>query len=67
VTEDYVRPPIVALEPPDRTWRKWRFRLVILVLLAGLAAGAFFIARAILNSGENGSAQGAPHVATGRL
>ena len=27
-TEDYVRPPVVAFEPPDRKAQTWRFRAV---------------------------------------
>jgi hypothetical protein len=61
MTEDYIRPPIVALERPSHTAAVWRFRIVVLVLLAGIAVGAFFIARAIINSGENSNPQGFPH------
>jgi hypothetical protein len=59
VTEDYVRPPIVALEPASRRVRVWRFRALLLGLLAILAVIIFLVARAIIDSGE-GNAQAAP-------
>ena len=61
--DDYIRPPIVAIE--RRTYRlaQLRIRLAILLLLAAVAVGVFFIARAIIDSGQNGNAQGAPRSA----
>jgi hypothetical protein len=61
-TEDYVRPPIVALEPRSRRASKWRFRVVILALLAIVAIAVFVIARSIIDSGT-GNAQAAPRPA----
>jgi hypothetical protein len=58
--EHYVRPPIVALERPSHRLAVWRFRLIVVLLLAAVAVGAFFIARAIVDSGENGNSQGGP-------
>jgi hypothetical protein len=60
MAEDYVRPPIVAIEPPSRLAGVWRFRLVIVLLLAAVAVAMFLIARSIIDSGE-GNAQAAPH------
>ena len=41
MAEDYVRPPLVAFEPPSPRAARWRFRIVVgllfLVVLAGLA------------------------------
>ena len=41
MAEDYVRPPLVAFEPPSPRAARWRFRLVVgavfLVVLGGLA------------------------------
>jgi hypothetical protein len=51
--EDYVRPPIVAIEPPDPRVVKWRFRIVVFVLLAGVAIAVILIARALVASGED--------------
>jgi hypothetical protein len=62
--EDYIRPPIVALERRSNKAAVWRFRLIVLVLLAAVAVGAFFIARAIVNSGENTNPQGIPRPLT---
>jgi hypothetical protein len=60
--EDYIRPPLVALERRSHKAAAWRFRVIIFLLLAALALGAFFVARAIINSGENSdNPQGAPH------
>ena len=60
--EEYVRPPIVAFEPPDPRLVKWRFRIIVLVLLAAVAVAVFFIARAIINSGEGSPAAASPGV-----
>jgi hypothetical protein len=60
VAEDYVRPPIVALDRRSQRGSKWRFRAVILVVLAAVAVAVFLIARSIIDSGE-GNAQAAPH------
>jgi hypothetical protein len=59
--DEYIRPPIVALERPSYRLAQWRIRVIILLFLLGVALGAFLIARAIVDSGTNGSAQGAPH------
>ncbi|MBV9486643.1 MAG: hypothetical protein JO246_11350 [Frankiaceae bacterium] len=60
--EDYIRPPIVALERRSHKFAIWRFRLIILLILVGIAVGAFFVAKVIVNSGENAdNPQGAPH------
>ena len=71
MTEDYVRPPTVAMERRTHRVAIWRFRLILFLVVAAIAVGVFFIARAIITSGENGSAQGAPRPAvtavTGRL
>jgi hypothetical protein len=62
VSEDYVRPPIVAIEPPNQRAAVWRFRIVVLVLLLGLAVAIFFIAKAAIGGGE-----GNPGVGGGTL
>jgi hypothetical protein len=54
--EDYVRPPLVAIEPPDPRLVTWRFRIVVFVLLAALAIAVIFIARALIASGESNPA-----------
>ena len=50
--DDYVRPPIVAVEPPDPRVVKWRFRAVIALVLIAVALIVFFIAHAIISSGN---------------
>jgi len=53
VAEDYVRPPLVAFEPPSPRAARWRFRfvlgLVFLVVLGGLALLLFTV---ILSNSE---------------
>jgi hypothetical protein len=60
--EDYVRPPIVAFEPPDPRLVKWRFRIIVLLLLAAVAVAMIFIARAIIHSGEGSPTAASPGV-----
>jgi hypothetical protein len=47
MADDYVRPPLVATEPPSPAAARWRFRiglgLVFLVLLGGLAVLLFTV------------------------
>jgi hypothetical protein len=38
--ERWTRPPLVPREAPSTRWATWRFRLVALLLLALLVAGA---------------------------
>jgi len=53
VAEDYVRPPLVAFEPPSPRAARWRFRIVLglvfLVVLGGLALLLFTV---ILSNSE---------------
>jgi hypothetical protein len=53
--EDYVRPPIVAVEPPDPRVVKWRFRAVVALLVALVAVGLGLLAHAIVESGRSNS------------
>jgi hypothetical protein len=39
VAEDYVRPPLVAHEPPSPAAARWRFRVVVGLLFAVIVAG----------------------------
>jgi hypothetical protein len=50
--ENYVRPPIVALEAPDPRAGVWRYRITLFVLLAIIAAGIFLIAKSVVGGGE---------------
>ena len=45
--ETWVRPPVVAREAPPAWRARWRFRLVALLLLAVLAAGAVQLVRVL--------------------
>ena len=58
MAEDYVRPPILAVEPPSRRAATWRFRVVLGLILLALAAGITFAVRAITSSNDNGGAVG---------
>ena len=64
--EDYVRPPLVAVEPGSDRLAAWRFRLVFGLVLLGLLVGVFFLYRALTGStgeGNPGFQQGrATHV-----
>lgn len=62
MSEDYVRPPIVALEAASRQAGVWRFRIALIVMLAAIAVGIFLIAKAAVGSGE-----GSPDVGSGTL
>lgn len=53
MAEHYVRPPLVAVEPPSARAARWRFRIVVglifLVVLGGLALLLFTV---ILSNSE---------------
>jgi hypothetical protein len=52
VPENYVRPPIVALEAPSARAGVWRYRITLAVLFAIIAVGIFLIAKAAIGTGE---------------
>jgi hypothetical protein len=52
LTEDYVRPPLVGAERRSDRLAAWRFRLVLLVLLAAIVAGLVFVYLALTGSGD---------------
>jgi hypothetical protein len=62
--EDYIRPPLVALEPPSRRAARWRFRAVMAVLVIILALVAVLVVRLLTGGGEGSPGlsnnQGAP-------
>lgn len=58
MAEDYVRPPILAVEPRSRRAAVWRFRIVLGLILLALAAGIVLVIRAITSSNDNGGAVG---------
>lgn len=58
MAEDYVRPPILAVEPPSRRAAVWRFRIVTGLILLILAAGIVLAVRALTASNDNGGAVG---------
>ena len=53
--EDYVRPPIVAIDPPDPAVAKWRFRGIVALIVVILAVAVILLAHAIIASGNPGS------------
>ena len=60
--EDYVRPPIVAVEPGSGRAAVWRFRIVFGLVLTAVAIGVFLLYRALVASpgeGNPGFNQGA--------
>jgi hypothetical protein len=52
VAEDYVRPPLVGTERGSDRLAAWRFRLVLLVLLAAIIAALVFVYFALTTSGD---------------
>lgn len=50
--EDYIRPPLVATEPASDRLVVWRFRLVLLLLLAAVVTGLVFAYFALTGTGE---------------
>jgi len=53
LAEDYVRPPIVAFEPPSPRAARWRFRIVVgLVFLVVLGALAWLLFNVLLSNNE---------------
>jgi hypothetical protein len=59
-TDRYVRPPLIAKEPPSRWAAVWRFRLFALIVLAGLALLVLYIARHLINTEQNPTFGAAP-------
>ena len=59
-TDRYVRPPLIAKEPPSQWASVWRFRLVALVVLAALALLVLYIARHLINTEQNPTFGAAP-------
>ena len=59
MAEDYVRPPILAAEPPSRRAATWRFRAVMALIVLILAAGVVLVIRAMTASNDNGGTIGA--------
>ena len=58
MAEDYVRPPLLAHEPRSPRPARWRFRVVFLIVLAGLVVGVVFLIRALVG----GTGEGSPGV-----
>ncbi len=65
MAEDYIRPPIVASEAPNRRAAIWRFRIYVIIAVALLVVGIVLIFTAVTgNSNDNGVVGGliqAPH------
>lgn len=60
MAEDYVRPPVVALEPPDPRAAIWRFRIALGAVLLLLVVIIVLATRAIVhNSDGTGTVGGA--------
>ena len=49
----YVRPPLLAKEPPSRWAAVWRFRLIALLMVAAFALIVLYIARNLINTEQN--------------
>ena len=67
-TEDYIPPPLVAVEPGSRRAAHWRFRIVMAVLVLILAAAAVLVVRILTGGGEGSpglNPQGAAVLVTG--
>jgi hypothetical protein len=53
VAEDYVRPPIVAVEAPSQRAAFWRFRIGMGLVLTLLVALIAWVAHIIITSGND--------------
>jgi hypothetical protein len=51
-SEDYVRPPIVALEARSQQAAIWRFRIIMGLMLLALVGLIAWVAHIIIASGE---------------
>lgn len=67
MAEDYVRPPLLAREPPSQQRRRWRFRALLIVAVLAVIVAVVLVVRALVGSGEGnpgiGTGQAAPHAA----
>jgi hypothetical protein len=59
-SEDYVRPPTVAYEPPSARARVWRARALLAIALLIVLAAVIWLARTLVPGGE-----GSPDVGHG--
>ncbi|HVS67511.1 MAG TPA: hypothetical protein VHE56_03080 [Mycobacteriales bacterium] len=57
-SEDYVRPPIVAIEARSQWVAVWRFRIILGTLLLGLIVLIALAAHHIVHSGDGSGAVG---------
>ncbi|MGN6472479.1 MAG: hypothetical protein ACTHK4_02370 [Mycobacteriales bacterium] len=57
-SEDYVRPPIVALEVRSQRAAIWRFRIIIGAVLLLLVVAIVLAARAIVHNGDGSGTVG---------
>lgn len=58
MSEDYIRPPIVAVELRSQRVAIWRFRLIIGAVLLLLIVAIVLAARAIVHNGDGSGAVG---------
>ncbi|HVV75244.1 MAG TPA: hypothetical protein VHC43_04345 [Mycobacteriales bacterium] len=58
MSEDYVRPPIVALEVRSQWVAVWRFRILLAAVLIGLILVIALVAHHIVHSGDGSGAVG---------
>ena len=54
MAERYIRPPLVGVEARSERAAVWRFRLLLLVLLAALVVGVIFLVRMIIAPSNEG-------------
>lgn len=63
MAERYIRPPLVATEAPSAWASVWRFRVVLLLLFALLAAGVLLVLVVVFHpNGERNPGVGAARV-----
>ena len=58
MTEDYIRPPIVALEVRSQRAAIWRFRAISAAILLLLIVAIVLAARAIVHNGDGSGTVG---------
>ncbi len=52
MSEDYIRPPIVALEPRSERAAVWRFRILLVAILLLLIVAIVVATRAIVHNND---------------
>jgi hypothetical protein len=64
VSEDYIRPPIVAVEVRSDRVAVWRFRIILITILLLLIVAIVVATRAIVHNNDGSGTVGGLHQTT---